>query len=166
MIGTLDFREPDQIFPGMLAKWNGLFMTEMMPKLEGMAKSVESDLDAVTARNEKTSGSQIERTDGTMDEMVRPIHIIDADIAETVRGYKLKHDQGLGLVFIIDRLVKTQETGCLYVVFFDIGSRKVLYSERLCEKAGGMGFRNFWFRPVKAAVGKLPKMYKKVGSNP
>src|SRR5580698_2834200 len=55
MIGTQDFRQPDQIFPGMLAKWNGLFMVEMLPKLEGMAKSMESDLDAVTARNERAS---------------------------------------------------------------------------------------------------------------
>jgi hypothetical protein len=162
LIGTQDFRQPEEIFPSAFSKWNSLFMTEMMKRLEAMANPVESDLDAVTARNEKTSSSQIERTDGTAAEMVTPSHISDADIADMVRGYKLKHDQGLGLVFIMDRLVKAQETGCLYVVFFDIPSRKVLYSERLCEKTGGMGFRNFWFRPVKTAVEKLPKMYKKV----
>lgn len=164
MIGTQDFRQPDQIFPGMLAKWNDLFMVEMLPKLESMAKSVESDLDAVTARNEKASGSQINRADGTQDQMVKPTDITEADIAEAVRGYKLKHDQGVGLVFIMDRLVKVQETGCLYVVFFDVASRRVLHSERLCEKAAGFGFRNYWFRPVKAAVDKLPKMYKQVGA--
>jgi len=161
MIGTQDFRQPHQIFPGMLAEWNGLFMVEMLPKLESMAKSVESDLDAVTARNGNASDSQIERADGTRDEMVKPTHITEADVAQAVRDYKLKHDQGLGLVFIMDRLVKAQKTGCLYAVFFDIASRKVLYSERLCEGAGGMGFRNYWFRPVKAAVDKLPKMYKR-----
>jgi hypothetical protein len=166
MIGTQDFRQPEQIFPGGLAKWNDLFMTEMMPHLESMAKSVVSDLEAVTAQNEKTSDKQVIRQDGTRDEMVTPSDITEAVIAETVRGYNLKHEQGLGLVFIMDRLVKTQETGCLYVVFFDIASRKVVYSERLCEKAGGMGFRNYWFRPVKAAVEKLPKMYKKVSAQP
>jgi hypothetical protein len=166
MIGTQDFRQPEQIFPGMLVKWNELFTAEMFPHLESMAKSAEADLDAVTARNEKASDSQIERTDGTRDELVNPTHITEADIAQAVRDYKLKHEQGLGLVFIMDRLVKAQETGCLYVVFFDIASRKVLYSERLCERAGGMGFRNYWFRPVKTAVGKLPKMYRKVGSEP
>lgn len=163
MIGTMDFRDPNQIFPGMLAAWNELFMREMAPKLEKMAGPVVSDLDAVTDRNEKASPSQIERKDGTREEMVTPTTISDSDIARMVSGYKLKHDQGLGLVFIMDRLVKTQETGCLYVVFFDLSSRKVLYSERLCEKAAGIGFRNFWFRPVKAAVEKLPKMYKKLG---
>jgi hypothetical protein len=65
-------------------------------------------------------------------------------------------------VFIVDRLVKKQETGCTYVVFFDVQSRKITHSERICAGAGGGGFRNYWFRPIKGAVEKLPKMYKAV----
>jgi hypothetical protein len=64
----------------------------------------------------------------------------------------------------MDRLVKVQQTGCLYVVFFDISSRKVLKYERFSEKAWGIGFRNYWFRPVKDAVKKLPRMYQEVKS--
>jgi len=78
--------------------------------------------------------------------------------------YKLTKDKGLGLVFIMDRLVKAQQTGCLYVVFFDIASRKVVRSERVCADAGGIGFRNYWFKPIKVAVEKLPKTYKQVAS--
>jgi len=162
MIGTTDFAQPSQIFPGMLVAWNGLFMKEMLPELEKMASSVGTDLAAVEASNEKAKGDQIERDDGTRAEKVDPTHIKESDIADMVHSYKLKHDKGIGLVFIMDRLVKAQETGCLYVVFFDISSRKVLRSERLCEQAGGMGFRNYWFRPVKNAIKKLPKMYKDV----
>ena len=164
MIGTLDFRQPDQIFPGALSEWNGLFMKEMLPKLETMAPLMESDLSAVEARNEKASASQIEREDGTRAEKVNSSNITEANIAEIVSSYKLKHDNGVGLVFIMDRLVKAQETGCLYVVFFDIGSRKVLHSERIVASAGGFGFRNYWFRPVKTAVDKLPKIYKQINS--
>jgi hypothetical protein len=160
MIGATDFAQPQQIFPGMLVAWNGLFMKEMLPELEKMAKSVRTDLTAVAANNEKASEKQIQREDGSREEMVTPTHIKDSDIAELVRSYKLKNTQGLGLVFIADRLVKAQETGCFYVVFFDISSRKVISSNRLCEKAGGMGFRNYWFRPVKDAVKKLPKLYR------
>jgi len=160
MIGTTDFAQPAQIFPGMLVSWNGLFMKEMLPELEKMAKSVRTDLTAVAGNNEKANEKQIQREDGGRDEMVTPTHIKDSDIAELVRSYKLKNTQGLGLVFMVDRLVKAQETGCLYVVFFDVSSRKVISSNRLCEKAGGMGFRNYWFRPVKDAVKKLPKMYR------
>ncbi|MGZ4964270.1 MAG: hypothetical protein ACXWC8_17070, partial [Limisphaerales bacterium] len=81
MIGTADFRQPDKIFPDMLAQWNALFMKEMIPQLEKMAKSVKSDLGAVTPGNEQASTKQIERADGTADEMVAPTHITEADIA-------------------------------------------------------------------------------------
>jgi len=162
MIGTADFKQPSQIFPGMLEQWNALFMKEMIPLLEKMASPVQSDLAAVTARNEKASDKQIERQDGTKDEMVKPTHITDADLASIVKSLKMTHDSGTGLVFVMDRLVKAQETGCLYVVFFDVSSRKVLLSERVVAAAGGAGFRNFWFKPIKTAVAGLPKQYKAI----
>lgn len=162
LIGTADFKQPGQIFPGALEQWNALFMKEMLPQLEAMATSVGSDLGAVQARNEKASAQQIEREDGTRDEKVTPTHITEANIASIVSSYKMKHDKGLGLVFIMDRLVKAQETGCLYVVFFDVATRKVVRTERVCAKAGGMGFRNYWFSPIKTAIKNLPKTYKQI----
>jgi len=143
MIGTSDFLHPEAIFPAMLNTWNGLFMTEMLPQLEKMTSPVKTDLKAVEAANQKASANQIEREDGTADEKVKPSHITDADIAKMVKNYDLKYKQGIGLVFIMDRLVKAQETGCLYVVYFDVASRKVISSERVVAKAGGIGFRNF-----------------------
>jgi len=164
MIGTTDFNQPQDIFPGMLVAWNGLFMKEMLPELEKMSPSLGSDLGAIGAANDKASSKQIEREDGTREEKVNLSHLNDKEIASIVKSYKLKHEKGIGLVFIMDRLVKMQETGCLYVVFFDVSSRKVLKCERLSEKAFGFGFRNYWFRPVKLAVKKLPAMYQGVKS--
>ena len=160
MIGTGDFRQPDEIFPNMLEAWNGLFIKEMLPQLEALARPLRTDLNAVSTRNAKATPKQIEREDGSSDEKVKPSHITETEIAQAVRSYELKSDKGLGLVFIMDRLVKAQETGCLYVVFFELGSRKVVLSQRICAEAGGIGFRNYWFRPIKTAVKKLPKMYK------
>jgi len=162
LIGTTDFMRPQEIFPGMLVAWNGLFMKEMLPELEKISPSLGSDLAAVGAANDKATAKQIEREDGTREEKVNLSHLKDKDIAALVKSYKLKHDKGVGLVFVMDRLVKVQEMGCLYVVFFDISSRKVLKCERLSEKAMGFGFRNYWFRPVKEAVRKLPPMYQAV----
>ncbi len=159
MIGTLDFRNPDQIFPGMLTAWNGLFMKEMLPQLELMASSVRTDVQAVQPGNEKAKASQIVYKDGSTEEMVKATHLTEADIAGLVKSYKLENSHGMGLVFVMDRLVKAQETACLHAVFFDVASRKVIRSERVCGKAGGIGFRNYWFRPVKDAVKQLPNMY-------
>jgi hypothetical protein len=161
MIGTSDFRQPAQIFPGMLNAWNGLFMKEMLPELESMAKAVRVDTIAVTERNSKATANQIERRDGSRKEMVETSHLTERDIVEMVSSYKLEQTNGLGLVYIMDRLVKNQDAGCLYVVFFDVQSRAVVRSERTCGEAGGGGFRNYWFSPVKEAVERTSKMYRK-----
>ena len=50
------------------------------------------------------------------------------------------------------------------LVAIDIASRKVVRSERVCAEAGGIGFRNYWFKPIKVTVEKLPKTYKQVAS--
>lgn len=164
MIGSEGFNQPGEIFPGMLVAWNSLFMKEVLPDLEKKFPSLGSDLSAVAAANDKANAKQIDREDGTREEKVNLSHITEKDIASIVRSYKLKHEKGIGLVFIMDRLVKVQETGCLYVVFFDISSRKVLKCERASEKAWGIGFRNYWFRPVKSAVKRVPAMYGAVKS--
>jgi hypothetical protein len=164
LIGSEGFNQPAEIFPGMLVAWNSLFMREVLPDLEKKFPSLGSDTSAVGAANDKATAKQIDREDGTREEKVNLSHITDKEIASMVRSYKLKHEKGVGLVFVMDRLVKVQETGCLYVVFFDIGSRKVLKCERVSEKAWGIGFRNYWFRPVKSAVKKVPTMYSAVKS--
>lgn len=160
MIGTEDFRNPEDIFPSKPEAWNALFMKEMLPKLEKMAPGLRTDIGAVAKGNAKLTADCIERKDGTREETVTPSHITAQDIAKIVKGYSLEQKDGLGLVFIMDRLVKGQQTACLYVVFFDIGSRQVVYSQRECEKAQGAGFRNYWFGPVKRVVKNLPKAYQ------
>jgi hypothetical protein len=45
----------------MLDEWNNLFMKEMLPELEKMAKSLGTDLAAVRERNSHATPSQIER---------------------------------------------------------------------------------------------------------
>ena len=128
--------------------------------MQGLAKSVKSDLSAVNMRNQQVTAKQIDLIDGTYDTEVRTTHITQSDIAAIVASYKLEEDKGIGLVFIMDRLVKAQHAGCLYIVYFDISTRKVLYSERAIAGAHGGTFRNFWFRPIKFAVLKLPKTFK------
>jgi hypothetical protein len=40
----------------------------------------------------------------------------------------------------------------------------VVFSTRICSKAGGGGFRNYWFNPVKQTVAKLPGVYRKAAA--
>jgi hypothetical protein len=168
----------------MTTAWNELFMREMYPRLgRELGAIVQADLHAVDARNTHVSPQQIVDEDGSpryvrnladvgtffnptrilhiaRTDKVSPTHINDADIAAAIRSYRLQTRSGLGLVFIMDRLVKRQETSCMYVVFFDIASRTIISQERVCTEAGGGGIRNHWFGSIKETVKRLPEMYR------
>lgn len=168
--------------PSMTTAWNDLFMREMYPRLgRDLRAIVQSDLRAVESRNARVSPQQIVNDEssprnrpniadmGSFFDPMRllhrgsrdlPTHINDADIAAAIRSYRLQTRSGMGLVFVMDRLVKKQETSCMYVVFFDIASRKIISLERVCTDAGGGGIRNHWFGSIKETVKRLPEMYQ------
>ena len=156
MFGSGDFTNPDQIFPSMFSQWNALYLKEKIEDLgKRLHKQVIPDTMGIIEINKQAQTSQVVREDGDYAKYVTASHITPDDIANAVRSYKLSQDTGLGLVFIVDRLVRLHETGCLYVVYFDIASREVLKSERKIAKTGGRGFRNHWFGFIKDITGTL-----------
>ena len=118
-------------------------------------KTVKCEIEGMAARNQLAKPDQIIRQDG---QFSGETHLTDADLAAAVRSYKLASTSGLGLVFIVDRLVKLEQKGAVYQVYFDIASREVIARQRVVVKAGGFGFRNYWFRVVKDAVPALKKL--------
>ena len=148
MIGS-DFNKPNEIFPGMLVKWNALFVNERIGKLESaIDKKVVLDVAGVEAKNKLAKPDQIIMTPGPDDD-IEKTHITDKDIAAAVRGLKLQSTSGIGLVYVVDRFVKNEKRAAVYVVYFDIKTRAVINSQRKVEKGGGFGFRNFWFKAIK-----------------
>ncbi len=147
--------------PGMVESWNALFIKEQLSKLEKMAGVVRVDTEAAQASSRKVSEKNFHATEADAPA------ITDKDIATLVKGYKLQAKEGLGLVFVMDTLVKRDKTGnsCMHVVFFDVASRQVISAARQCEKASGIGPRNFWFGAVKKVVKNLPSAYKKASSS-
>lgn len=158
-IGTGDFNEPSEIFPGYLSKWNKMFVDEIVPDLVGSLKATVSvDNDGIFTVNAKANASQIDRKDGGQSLLDETI-ITTATIAEAVKGYPLKATSGTGLVLIVDRYVKLQEQGCTWIVWYDVGTRAVKSSTRSCEKASGFGFRNYWFHPLKELQADIKRTF-------
>ncbi len=170
MIGTTNtIRVPDLLFQEMPAKWNDLFLDE---RIEGVAaslgKRIDIDIAGVTERNRQLSPGQLELNNQSVD-AIKESHIGGSQIANAVQSLKLSQNNGLGLLFLVDRFVcdkKLQPTpgrtsnnapptylsraGAIYVVFFDIATREVLSSKREIRYIGtGGSFRNFWFGPIK-----------------
>ncbi|PWV50696.1 hypothetical protein [Chitinophaga sp. S165] len=67
-----------------------------------------------------------------------------ADIDKHVKKYDLKGQKGIGLVFIMDGMSKTNKEAYVYATLIDLSSKKVLLTERFTGKAQGFGFRNYW----------------------
>lgn len=156
MVGTLDFHEPDQIFPGYLAKWNGLFMTEM---LEELGKRLKADISASTSHLTDLHRDASAKKNIVRDDSISPDEsfLSPEDVAKRVASYELTAQQGTGLSFIADQLNKPGEKGCYWVTFYDIESRKVLGTSRRCAEGRGFGFRNYWFGTAKGVVTDLRK---------
>jgi len=153
MIGPGDFKDPQAIFPGMLQAWNDLFLQERIRFVEQATKKrVVVDVGGVTEANKTATTKQVINAPGA-DDVIEKSHITPQDIARAVKGYKMENKSGLGVVFVVDRLVKQDKkgVGAVYVVGFDVASREVIFSEREVNKATGFGFRNYWFRVIKDA---------------
>jgi hypothetical protein len=102
-----NIKVPDLIFQNMPEKWNDVFLDE---RIEGVAaslgKSVFIDIDGVTERNKTLNTNQVILSPTTVHvAAINESHITKQDIAAAVQSYKMEHKSGIGLVFIVDRMV-------------------------------------------------------------
>jgi|HubBroStandDraft_1064217.scaffolds.fasta_scaffold370712_2 hypothetical protein len=149
MIGQKDFREPN-LFPDMLTTWNELFLDEDIDKFgKRLHKTVVSDIDGVLKLNHKATSAQIKVDEGKDEDS----HWTAGRIAAEVKSYKLSTPSGVGLVLIIENMEKPM--AYIDTVWFDVETREVLGVQSDYYKAGGFGFRNYWFATVKRAVKEI-----------
>lgn len=118
------------------------------------SNNVSNDLTAVTARNEKTIAGEIESNKAS--DFNR---LTETDIAAEVKALTLKDKSGVGLVFIMEGMKKEEKKsyGSVWVVLFDMKSKKVLMAERMEQEAAGFGFRNFWVSVIKKSIIEINK---------
>ena len=156
-IGSGDFQDVGQVTTYYPGEWNRLWASEQMEDLAKAAGPVTQEIQTVAANNGKVAEAQIVRADGG-DSNVTATDITAEALQKLVRGYTLTSKEGLGLVLVVDRYVKLQETGCSYIVYFDAASRDIRAQERVCKQASGFGFRNYWFRTEKDLMGDIGRL--------
>lgn len=151
------FSNPNDIVKRMFFSWNTLFKSE--PDKYDLEKiftknSVKFMTETVDEINPKTSVASLitEDTDYSISE---------DQIAQMVKKYKAGSYSGIGLVFIAEKLDKSQNAGTYHVTFFNIATREVLFSKKLMGKAGGFGFRNYWASSFHKVLLDCEKNYKK-----
>jgi hypothetical protein len=76
-------------------------------------------------------------------------------ISVLIKQYNVENKEGIGLVFFIETLDKVREQGTMWVTFFNLSDRNVLFTERMSGTAGGISFRNHWARTVYEVIDQI-----------
>jgi len=79
------------------------------------------------------------------------------DIKKHVKSYDLSGKKGIGLVFVMEGMSKTNKEATMYVTLVDMASKKVLLSEQMTGKAQGFGLRNYWAYTVYKVLNAIDK---------
>jgi hypothetical protein len=57
----------------------------------------------------------------------------------------------------MEKFVKLEEAGYMWVVFFDLSNKNILLMENMTGKAGGFGWRNYWARSFYTVLKEIEK---------
>jgi hypothetical protein len=118
------------------------------------SSGIISDIGAVTERNEKINVSDIMSYNE-----VDYNRLKESDIAGCVKALALKGKEGIGLVFIMEGMIKKEKKsyGAVWVTLINMKSKNVLMTERMEQEPAGFGFRNFWVSVIKKCIVEIDK---------
>ena len=78
-----------------------------------------------------------------------------------VKDYKLKEKDGLGFVINIENFNKRYEKGTMYMTFFDIATKEILWSVEVWGEPSGIGMSKYWVVSVLHSYSKFINYYNK-----
>jgi hypothetical protein len=80
------------------------------------------------------------------------------DAESLIASYKEgEKKEGIGMVLVVESFDKPQNSGNFWMVFFDIKTKKVLFSEHCSGKAHGGGVRDYWTGSVKDLIKEMDR---------
>ncbi|UII34781.1 hypothetical protein LVD17_13280 [Fulvivirga ulvae] len=155
-IGRDGFNEPYEVKHKYFDAWNELVLAEAdkYDLQEAYYKSRQiTDLSVVDRRNDIPDVDKLVINDSYQFEKGK--------LQEIIKDYDLeKSDEGLGLVYVVESLNKYRQTAVIYVVFFDIASKEILWNKSYTTDARGFGFRNYWARTIYNTMNESGEDFK------
>ncbi len=115
-------------------------------------KNVTKDISEVNKRNEKANTDAM-KSDNSSDYQ----HLKPEDIAKLIKGFDFGDKKGLGILFVMEGMSKTEKEGSMYATVVDMGRRKVLMTERITGNAQGFSWRNYWAYTVYKGLESIDK---------
>jgi hypothetical protein len=115
-------------------------------------KTVDNEIDVTNEHNAELDVLAMISTDGK-----DHIHLNRSQVEEIISTYDFKGKSGIGLMFNVESFNKLLEEGSFWITFINMGSKEVLFTERLTAPPAGFGMRNFWAGSVNGVLAKIKK---------
>jgi hypothetical protein len=116
---------------------------------------VTTDLSIVNKRNEAADKDRL-KSDNTADyTRLKP-----EDITKVVKSYNFGDKHGIGVLFVVEGLNKTEKRASMYVTIIDMDRKNVLLTERYTGKAQGFTWRNYWAYTIYKVLDDVEDDYK------
>ena len=153
------YGKPADAWNDLVKEWNIMAQNDLMNRYEEvMERDFTADLPTEAGQ---TSGKKEPYFESQYEAKNYPMDMTSQTISDMVKKYRLKTKDGLGLVFIYERASMLDKQGCVWPTWFDAKTKTVTKTERMCIKPGGLGFRNYWLRPVADIADEMVKALKK-----
>jgi hypothetical protein len=134
---------------------NQLMITEADKYNVGAAiqkKSIDNEIDVTNEHNAELDVLSMISASGN-----DHVHLNPAQVEEIISSYDFKGKSGIGLMFNVESFNKLIEEGSFWITFVNMGSKEVLFTERLTAPPSGFGMRNFWAGSVNGVLAKIKK---------
>jgi hypothetical protein len=144
-IGADGFTDPAAIKDKFVPAWNNTFIAEyekfsLQKAFKLTNDKYETNVDVVQDINSKIN---------VHERIINGSYSIGEDeVKKAVSKYKSKEKNAIGLVYVVESFNKTMEKATIWVTFVDLSNNKVLHTEKMEEKAGGFGLKNYWLAPA------------------
>ena len=148
MIGTHGFNNPAALPERLFYSWNLILHKEAAKyDVRGAwrVKNYRTHFDWNADRNKRVSLNGLVTN--------APYFMDEATIRNYVQGYyDYIPGKGIGVTFIVESFNKLDENAYIWVTFFDIETKQVIFATRRTGRARGMGIRNYWANAVHSVI--------------
>lgn len=139
----------------LMEAWNDLILKE--PDKFDIAKTIERKTveNAVEITNEHNA--ELDVMSMFSNEEKDYLHVKASDVDEIIAGYDFKNLSGIGLMFNVESFNKLNEEGSVWITFINMGTKEVIFTERMVAEPKGFGMRNFWGGCIYTILTKIQK---------
>jgi hypothetical protein len=139
----------------LIESWNTIFLKE--PDKFNVARAIGREnvmksIDITTDHNLQLDVMSL--YSGNKEDYV---HMKSTDVDEIIADYDFSGLSGIGLMFIVESFSRLNMEGAVWVTFVNLGSKEILFTERVTGKPGGAGIRNNWANSVFDVLEKIQK---------